>query len=90
MTKFVVYQHIASLIRSQSIADLLRQAKARKISPMALAEMITDGHPFPELKTALKKNLGSFVGIVRKLRRAAAKVTYGMVNVTDHLGASSS
>jgi hypothetical protein len=44
---------------------------------MALAELITDGHPFPSLKTALKKNLGTFVGVVRKLRRAAAKVSEG-------------
>jgi len=45
------------------------------ISPMELSERIIDGDKLPEgIKPALKRNLASFVGIVRKLRRAAEKV----------------
>lgn len=42
---------------------------------MELCERIIDGDQLPlGLKPAIKKNLGNFVGVVRKLRRAAQKV----------------
>ncbi|WRT65721.1 uncharacterized protein IL334_002669 [Kwoniella shivajii] len=61
-------------IGDKSISDLLNTAKSMKISPMELSERIIDGEPLPAgLKAGIKKNLGSFVGAVRKLRRAAEK-----------------
>lgn len=42
---------------------------------MELAESIVDGGSTVAVKPALKKNLATFVGIVRKLRRAALKGT---------------
>lgn len=42
---------------------------------MELAESIVDGESQITIKPALKKNLATFVGIVRKLRRAALKGT---------------
>jgi len=42
---------------------------------MELCERITDGDTLPEgIRPAVKKSLATFVGIVRKLRRAADKV----------------
>jgi len=42
---------------------------------MELCERITDGDQLPlGLKPAVKKNLASFVGVIRKLRRAAQSV----------------
>ena len=44
---------------------------------MELCERITDGDQLPlGLKPAVKKNLASFVGVIRKLRRAAQSVSY--------------
>ena len=64
----------------KSIADLLSAAKAMRISPMELSERIIDGDKLPEgIKSGLKKNLASFVGVIRKLRRAAAKVSLSYV-----------
>lgn len=58
------------------MADLVAAAKKEKISPMELCERIIDGDQLPVgLKPAIKKNLASFVGVVRKLRRAAQKVS---------------
>ncbi|WWD16482.1 hypothetical protein CI109_100908 [Kwoniella shandongensis] len=63
-------------IGDKSVADLIAAAKTMKVSPMELSERIIDGEPLPaSLKPALKKNLASFVGAVRKLRRAAEKGT---------------
>lgn len=45
------------------------------MSMMELAESIVDGGSSITVKPALKKNLATFVGIVRKLRRAALKGT---------------
>jgi DNA helicase-2/ATP-dependent DNA helicase PcrA len=43
---------------------------------MELCERITDGDQLPlGLKPAVKKNLASFVGVIRKLRRAAQSVS---------------
>lgn len=65
-----------SVLMLQSVADLLSAAKKEKISPMELCERIIDGDQLPlGLKPAIKKNLGNFVGVVRKLRRAAQKVS---------------
>lgn len=51
---------------------------------MDLCERIIDGDQLPlGLKPAVRKNLGSFVGVVRKLRRAAQKV--GLVVVMSQL-----
>lgn len=51
-------------------------AKKEKIPPMELCERITDGDQLPVgLKPAIKKNLASFVGVIRKLRKAAQKVS---------------
>jgi DNA helicase-2/ATP-dependent DNA helicase PcrA len=42
---------------------------------MELSERIIDGDKLPAgIKPALKKNLANFVGVVRKLRRAAERV----------------
>jgi hypothetical protein len=42
---------------------------------MELCERITDGDQLPlGLKPAVKKNLASFVGVIRKLRKAAQNV----------------
>ena len=42
---------------------------------MELCERITDGDKLPAgIKPAMKKNLASFVGTVRKVRRAAERV----------------
>jgi len=47
-----------------------------KISQMELSERIIDGAKLPAgIKPGLKKNLASFVGVVRKLRRAAERVS---------------
>jgi DNA helicase-2/ATP-dependent DNA helicase PcrA len=46
---------------------------------MELCERITDGDALPEgIRPAVKKSLANFVGIVRKLRRAADKVSPGV------------
>lgn len=61
----------------KSVADLISAAKKEKISPMELCERIIDGDQLPlGVKPAIKKNLASFVGVVRKLRRAAKKVSF--------------
>ncbi|WVQ93444.1 hypothetical protein IAU59_000518 [Kwoniella sp. CBS 9459] len=61
-------------IGDKSVADLLAAAKSMKISPMELSERIIDGEPLPSgVKAGIKKNLASFVGAVRKIRRAAEK-----------------
>ncbi|EIW69008.1 hypothetical protein TREMEDRAFT_39321 [Tremella mesenterica DSM 1558] len=63
-------------IGDKSVADLLAAAKAEKLSPMELSESIIDGAQLPEgFKPAMKKNLANFVGVVRKVRRAAEKRT---------------
>ncbi|KAK4688393.1 ATP-dependent DNA helicase UvrD/PcrA, partial [Tremellales sp. Uapishka_1] len=63
-------------IGDKSLAELVAAAKKMKVSPMELSERITDGDKLPTgLKPAIKKSLASFVGIVRKLRRAAVKNT---------------
>lgn len=60
----------------KSVADLVSAAKKEKISPMELCERIIDGDQLPlGVKPAIKKNLASFVGVVRKIRRAAQKVS---------------
>lgn len=48
-------------------------AKKAKMSMMELAENIVDGGNVTTVKPALKKNLATFVGITRKLRRAALR-----------------
>jgi hypothetical protein len=54
---------------------------------MALCEDIIDGEKLPAgIKPAMKKNLASFVGVVRKLRRAALKVRFTDCLVADLLG----
>lgn len=59
----------------QSVSDIMAAARKDRISPMELCERITDGDQLPAgLKPAIKKNLASFVGIIRKLRKAAQKV----------------
>ncbi|WWC60335.1 uncharacterized protein I303_102906 [Kwoniella dejecticola CBS 10117] len=61
-------------IGDKSVSDILNAAKSAKISPMELCERIIDGEPLPSgLKAGIKRNLGTFVGAVRKLRRAAEK-----------------
>ncbi|WOO80687.1 ATP-dependent DNA helicase srs2 [Vanrija pseudolonga] len=63
-------------IGDKSVADLVDAAKRDKVSPMELAERIIDGDKLPAgIKPAVKKNLATFVGIVRKLRRAASQGT---------------
>lgn len=58
------------------MADILAAAKAQKISPMELCERMVDGDALPAgIKPAVKNKLASFVGVVRKLRRAAARGT---------------
>lgn len=58
------------------MADLLSAAKAEGVSPMELSERIIDGDKLPVgIKPAIKRNLASFVGIIRKLRRAATRVS---------------
>lgn len=50
-------------------------AKKLKISPMELSERIIDGAEIPRgVKPGIKSKLAEFVGVVRKLRRAAQKV----------------
>ena len=50
-----------------------------KISPMELSERIIDGDKLPAgIKPAVKRNLAAFVGVVRKLRRAAERVSLAM------------
>lgn len=47
-----------------------------KISPMELCERVTDGEAIPtNIKPGVKKSLANFVGVVRKLRRAAERVS---------------
>lgn len=53
----------------------MASAKSQKISPMELCERIIDGDQLPAgMRTSIKKSLASFVGAVKKLRRAADKV----------------
>jgi DNA helicase-2/ATP-dependent DNA helicase PcrA len=64
-------------------------ARKDKISPMELCERITDGDQLPAgLKPAIKKNLASFVGIIRKLRKAAQKVCLISRGLADEQGTS--
>lgn len=47
-----------------------------KISPMQLCERVTDGEGIPaNIKPGVKKSLANFVGVIRKLRRAAEGVS---------------
>lgn len=47
-----------------------------KISPMELCERVTDGETIPTIiKPGVKKSLANFVGVIRKLRRAAERVS---------------
>lgn len=47
-----------------------------KISPMELCERVTDGEAIPtNIKPGVKKSLANFVGVIRKLRRAAERVS---------------
>ncbi|GMK55602.1 hypothetical protein CspeluHIS016_0206580 [Cutaneotrichosporon spelunceum] len=63
-------------IGTKSVADLVASAKKMNVPPMALCEDIVDGAKLPAgIKPAMKKNIASFVGVVRKLRRAAVKGT---------------
>ncbi|BEI85006.1 hypothetical protein CcaverHIS002_0504070 [Cutaneotrichosporon cavernicola] len=60
----------------KSVADLVAAARKKRVPPMALCEDIIDGEKLPAgIKPSMKKNLASFVGVVRKLRRAALKGT---------------
>ena len=59
----------------QSIADLTLAAKLQSVSPMELCERVVDGDALPSgIKPGLKKNIAAFVGVIRKLRRAAERV----------------
>lgn len=61
------------------MADLLAAAKRAKVTPMELCERMVDGDRLPDgIKPATKNKIASFVGVVRKLRRAAAKVRAGL------------
>ncbi|KAL1411641.1 ATP-dependent DNA helicase srs2 [Vanrija albida] len=63
-------------IGDKSVAEIVDAAKRDKVSPMELSERIIDGDKLPQgIKPAVKKNLATFVGIVRKLRRAASQGT---------------
>lgn len=63
------------MLTRKSVADLVAAAKKEKISPMELCERIIDGDQLPAgVKASIKRNLASFVGVVRKIRRAAQKV----------------
>lgn len=47
-----------------------------KLSPMELCERVTDGETIPtNVKPGVKKSLANFVGVIRKLRRAADGVS---------------
>jgi hypothetical protein len=45
-----------------------------KISPLRLAEMIVGGEPVPGIKPAVKRNLSSFVKVIKELRKRAIEV----------------
>lgn len=61
-------------IGDKSVSDILAAAKSQKISPMELCERMVDGDALPAgIKAAVKNKLASFVGVVRKLRRAAQR-----------------
>ncbi|KIR97562.1 DNA helicase II/ATP-dependent DNA helicase PcrA [Cryptococcus deuterogattii 2001/935-1] len=61
-------------IGDKTLTDILSTAKSMKISPMELCERVTDGEAIPtNIKPGVKKSLANFVGVVRKLRRAAER-----------------
>ncbi|WVQ79155.1 hypothetical protein IAT38_001251 [Cryptococcus sp. DSM 104549] len=63
-------------IGDKTLADIVSAAKAANVSPMQLCENMTDGDTVPPgIKPGTKKMLGVFVGVIRKLRRAAEKGT---------------
>lgn len=63
-------------IGDKTIADLHAAAKKAKVSPMKLCEGMVDGEQPPEgVKPATRTKIAGFVGVVRKLRRAAAQVS---------------
>ena len=62
--------------QEQSLADLLAAAKQLKTGPMELCERIIEGEELPEgIKPGMKRNMAHFVGVVKKLRRAANEVS---------------
>ncbi|KAL0252323.1 hypothetical protein I308_101712 [Cryptococcus tetragattii IND107] len=61
-------------IGDKTLTDILSTAKSMKISPMELCERVTDGEAIPtNIKPGVKKSLANFVGVIRKLRRAAER-----------------
>ncbi|WVQ74660.1 hypothetical protein IAR50_004262 [Cryptococcus sp. DSM 104548] len=63
-------------IGEKALRAILDGARKDSITPMELCERITDGDQLPEgIKPNVQKSLASFVGAVRKLRRAAEKGT---------------
>ncbi|KIR82250.1 DNA helicase II/ATP-dependent DNA helicase PcrA [Cryptococcus gattii EJB2] len=63
-------------IGDKTLTDILSTAKSMKISPMELCERVTDGEAIPtNIKPGVKKSLANFVGVIRKLRRAAERGT---------------
>lgn len=71
-------------IGDKSVSDLVAAASRAGVPPMNLAERIIDGDTLPAgIKPAMKRNLAEFVGIVRKLRRAALKVSRTGLTTTD-------
>lgn len=56
-------------IGDKSVQDLLTQARVMQVSPLRLAEMIVDGDPVENIKSAVKRNLTGFVRVIRDLRQ---------------------
>ncbi|AAW42599.2 ATP-dependent DNA helicase pcra, putative [Cryptococcus deneoformans JEC21] len=85
-------------IGDKTLTDILSTAKSMKISPMQLCERVTDGEGIPaNIKPGVKKSLANFVGVIRKLRRAAEggasvadliKMVIEKVNYEDYLRTS--
>ncbi|AUB27794.1 DNA helicase II/ATP-dependent DNA helicase PcrA [Cryptococcus neoformans] len=85
-------------IGDKTLTDILNTAKSMKLSPMELCERVTDGETIPtNIKPGVKKSLANFVGVIRKLRRAAdggasvadlIKMIIEKVNYEDYLRTS--
>lgn len=71
-------------IGDKTVADLLAAAKKAMCSPMELCERMVDGEQLPEgIKVGTKNKIAGFVGVVRKLRRAALQVSTFVLHQRD-------
>ncbi|KAI0714341.1 P-loop containing nucleoside triphosphate hydrolase protein [Cerioporus squamosus] len=57
-------------VGEKTVAELLHRAEQLKIPPLKVVERIVDGK-IPDIKPPVKKKLGTFVGVIRDMRKFA-------------------